>query len=214
MRKNERAIETIKRLKKKWPDAHCELHHEGPYQLLIATILSAQCTDERVNKVTPNLFKQYPDAMSMSKASQEDIEDIIRSTGFFKNKAKNILSASKDIQELYQGDIPQDMDQLVNLAGVGRKTANVVLGNAFNINDGVVVDTHVKRITNLLKLTKNQDPVKIEKDLMKLFPREDWTIVSHLLIFLGRRICIARRPQCDMCMLNDICPSAKLKNKK
>jgi endonuclease-3 len=213
MIKKDRAQEAIKRLKKKWPDAHCELYSETPYQLLIATILSAQCTDERVNMVTPILFKKYPDAYAMSKAPVKDIEEIIHSTGFYKNKAKNIVKCSSDLVEKYKGEIPKDIDNLVALAGVGRKTANVVLGNAFNINEGIVVDTHVKRISNLLKLTKNTDPVKIEKDLVKLYERKDWTILSHLFIFLGRRICIARRPQCDLCFLNDICPSAFKKEK-
>lgn len=209
MKKVERASESIKRLKKKWPDAHCELDHETPFQLLIATILSAQCTDVRVNMVTPNLFKKYPTAKKLAAAKQDDVEEIIRSTGFFKNKAKNIINCAASIQIDHKGELPRTIEELTALAGVGRKTANVLLGNAFNINAGVVVDTHVKRISNLLKLTKESDPVKIEKDLMKLFKKDDWTIISHLFIFLGRRICIARRPQCDICFLNDICPNAK-----
>ncbi len=207
MKKSERAHEAIRILKKVYPNAHCELYSETPYQLLIATILSAQCTDERVNMVTPNLFAKYPTPEKMAKARQSDVEKIIHSTGFYKNKAKNIISCSKDLVSLHKGDLPKDIKKLTALAGVGRKTANVVLGNAFNINEGIVVDTHVKRITNLLKLTKSQDPIQIEKDLIKLFNRDDWTIISHLLIFHGRRRCIARRPQCDLCELSHICPS-------
>ncbi len=210
MKKQERALKAIKILKKTYPNAHCELYHETPFQLLIATILSAQCTDVRVNMVTPVLFKKYPTPQKLSKAKQEDIEEIIRSTGFFKNKAKNIISCAKDLVSLYQSEVPKDIDQLVALAGVGRKTANVVLGNAFNINEGIVVDTHVKRISNLLKLTQSNDPLKIEKDLTKLFNQKDWTELSHLIIFHGRRRCIARRPQCDLCELESICPSSKL----
>jgi endonuclease-3 len=198
----------LKRLKKEFPDAHCELVHENPFQLLIATILSAQCTDVRVNMVTPVLFKKYPSAKNLAKASLLDVEDIIRSTGFYRNKAKNIVACAQDLMDHFQGDVPQKMEELSALPGVGRKTANVVLGNAFNINIGIVVDTHVKRISSLLKLTKSAQPEKIEQDLMKLFPQNDWTLLSHLFIFLGRRICIARRPQCSKCPLKDLCPSA------
>lgn len=209
MKKSERALEAIKILKTTYPGAHCELYHETPFQLLIATILSAQCTDERVNMVTPKLFKKYPTPKKLARAKQEDVEELIRSTGFFKNKSKNIISCAKDLTELYNEEIPREMDKLVALAGVGRKTANVLLGNAYGINEGIVVDTHVKRISNMLKLTKSTDPVKIEKDLIKLFDREDWTDISHLMIFHGRRRCIARRPQCDLCELFEICPSRK-----
>ncbi len=209
MRKKQRIEESLSRLKQKWPNAHCELDHETPFQLLIATILSAQCTDERVNKVTPQLFAHYPTAQKMSEATIEHLEQLVHSTGFFKNKAKNIKKCSLDLAIKYNGELPQSIEELTALAGVGRKTANVILGNAFGINEGIVVDTHVKRISNLLKLTKSSNPEIIERDLMKITPQEDWTILSHLFIFLGRRICIARRPQCDLCMLNDICPSAK-----
>jgi endonuclease-3 len=211
MKKKDIASITFQRLIQKWPDAHCELYHESPFQLLIATILSAQCTDERVNQVTPILFTAYPDPKSLANAIQEDVEAIIHSTGFYKNKAKNIIKCAKDIVEIHNGKIPQNIQELTSLAGVGRKTANVVLGNAFNINMGVVVDTHVKRISNRLKLTKSSDPIKIEQDLMKLFDQGCWTILSHLYIFLGRRVCFARKPQCDLCFLADICPSASLK---
>lgn len=211
MKKSDRATEVVKRLRKRFPDAHCELNHEGAFQLLIATILSAQTTDVRVNMVTPLLFKAYPTPAKLAGAVQEDVEAIIRSTGFFKNKAKNIIGCARQLVELHKGEVPRTIEELAALPGVGRKTANVVLGNAFNINEGIVVDTHVKRISALLGLTKNTDPEKVEQDLIKLFPREDWTMVSHLLIFLGRRNCIARRPQCDLCVLANICPATRKK---
>lgn len=197
----------FRRLQNEFPDAHCELDHDGPFQLLIATILSAQCTDVRVNMVTPVLFKKYPTPGALSVASQSDVEGIIRSTGFYKNKARNIILCAQQLQERYKGEIPQSIEELAALAGVGRKTANVVLSNSFNINHGVVVDTHVKRISALLGLTKQTTPEKIEEDLMKLYPRQNWGMLSHLLIFHGRRTCIARRPQCDLCPLIDLCPS-------
>ena len=209
MRKQERAVEVVKRLKKIYPDAHCELDHETPFQLLVATILSAQCTDVRVNMVTPHLFKKYPTAQKLAKAPLENVEEIIKSTGFYRSKAQNIVKCSQDLVSKFNGEVPQTIEELTSLAGVGRKTANVVLGNIFNINEGVVVDTHVKRITNLLKLTKFSDPIKIEKDLMKLFEKKDWCLISHLLIFLGRRVCNARKPMCSLWDLNDLCPSAK-----
>lgn len=190
------------------PDAHCELDHEGPYQLLVATILSAQCTDKRVNMVTPALFEAYPNAEALAAARQEDVEELIRSTGFFRSKAKSLIGMATAVVERHGGEIPSTMDELVKLPGVGRKTANVVLGNAFNINDGVVVDTHVGRIAARLGFTKETDPVKIEQDLMKLFPRERWTLLSHLMIFHGRRICVARRPKCEVCPLVELCPAA------
>ena len=202
------AQKIFRRLVKQFPDAHCELIHDGPFQLLIATILSAQCTDKQVNKVTPGLFKKYPNPKKLSSATIDQIEQTIRSIGLYKNKAKNIHKCAQQLLDDHQGEVPQDMDALVSLAGVGRKTANVVLGNAFNINHGVVVDTHVKRISNLLKLTEEDNPVKIEQDLMKLFKRDDWTLLSHLFIFLGRSHCKARNPICDNCGLNKICPSS------
>ena len=208
MKKNEKALEIYKRLQKIYPDAHCELDHKNGWELLIATILSAQCTDVRVNMVTPHLFKKYPTAAKLAKAEQLDVEEIIHSTGFYKNKAKSIISCSAEIVSRFKNEIPKSIEELSSLAGVGRKTANVVLGNIYNINEGVVVDTHVKRLTFLLGLTKNTEPEKIEPELMKLFPQDTWCMLSHLLIFHGRRICIARRPQCDLCVLNDICPSA------
>lgn len=210
MKKKERAQEIFQILDQQFQDAHCELHHQSPFQLLIATILSAQCTDVQVNKVTPLLFKKYPSAKDLAKAKNNDVEKIINSTGFYKNKAKNIILCADQINQHFKGELPKSIGELTKLAGVGRKTANVLLGNAFNINEGIVVDTHVKRISNLLKLTKHSDPIKIEKDLVKLFERDQWTKISHLMIFLGRKICIARRPKCNECSLNKICPSAKL----
>lgn len=208
MKKNEIATEAFERLKKLYPDAHCELNHSNPFELLLATILSAQCTDARVNMVTPALFKKYPSPQKLAKAKLEDVEEIIKSVNFFRNKSKSLISCAQTLVEEFNGEIPKTVDELTKLAGVGRKTANVVLGNAFNINVGIVVDTHVKRTAALLGLTKQTDPEKVELDLMKLFPNHTWTELSHLLIFLGRRTCIARRPQCDLCVLNQICPSA------
>ena len=204
------AIEVLARLKREYPDAHCELDFETPLQLLIATILSAQCTDKRVNMVTPDLFREFPDAASLSAAPPERLEDLIRSTGFFRNKTKSLLGMSAAVAERHGGEIPRTMDELVKLPGVGRKTANVVLGNAFQINEGVVVDTHVGRLSIRLGFTNETDPVKVEQVLMKLIPREDWSLVSHLLIFHGRRVCVARAPKCASCVLNDVCPSARV----
>ena len=204
------ALEILSRLKREYPDAHCELDFETPLQLLIATILSAQCTDKRVNMVTPDLFRTYPDAESLSAADHEKLEELIRSTGFFRNKTKSLLGMSAAVAERHGGQVPSTMEELVRLPGVGRKTANVVLGNAFGINEGVVVDTHVGRLSVRLGLTNETDPVKVELVLMPLFPREDWALISHLLIFHGRRICIARAPKCASCVLNDLCPSARI----
>ncbi len=204
------ALEILARLKGEYPDAHCELDYETPLQLLIATILSAQCTDKRVNMVTPDLFRAFPDARSLAGADPEKLEDLIRSTGFFRNKTKSLLGMSAAVTERPDGAVPATMDELVKLPGVGRKTANVVLGNAFNINEGVVVDTHVGRLAIRLGVTSETDPVKVEQVLMKLFPRDDWALLSHLLIFHGRRICAARSPKCGSCVLNDICPSARV----
>jgi len=208
MKKSELSAEVYKRLKKLYPDAHCELNHSNPFELLIATILSAQCTDVRVNIVTPALFKKYPTPQKMAKASIEDMEETIKSINFYKNKSKSLIGCAQKLIDNHEGEVPKTVEELSDLPGVGRKTANVVLGNAFNINTGIVVDTHVKRTTHLLGLTKNTDPEKVEKDLIKLFPNDVWTEISHLLIFLGRRMCIARRPHCDLCVLKDLCPSA------
>jgi endonuclease III len=207
MKKSERAQLTYQRLKQLYPDAHCELVHSNPFELLLATILSAQCTDARVNMVTPQLFKKYPTPKKLAEARLEEVEELIRSVNFYRNKSKNIIACAQQLVGAFGGQVPQTVEELSGLAGVGRKTANVVLGNAFNINTGIVVDTHVKRTAGLLGLTKETEPEKVEKDLMKLFPNPTWTELSHLLIFLGRRTCIARRPQCDLCQLNDFCPS-------
>ena len=206
----DRIAEINSRLREAHPDAGCALHHENPYQLLVATILSAQCTDERVNMVTPELFEQYPDVETMAAADREKLENAIRSTGFFRQKAKNIQTASRKIVLEHEGSVPAEMAALLTLPGVARKTANVVLGVGYEIADGIVVDTHVKRLSILLGLTEHSEPVKVERDLMALVPSEDWIHISHLLIFHGRRVCIARRPKCAHCVLNDICPSAQL----
>ncbi len=203
-----RIHEIIRRLRIAHPNAHCELVHEDPWQLLVATILSAQCTDERVNKVTPVLFERFPTSKDMADADRAEIETIIRSTGFYRNKARFIHEAAQRIAYDYDGEIPPDMQHLLQLPGVARKTANVVLGVGFNIADGIVVDTHVKRIARRLGLTTHSDPKKVERDLMALVPRQEWIEFSHLLIFHGRRVCKARKPDCAHCILSDLCPSA------
>jgi endonuclease III len=204
----ERAREIYHRLIAHYPDAHCALDFKSPFQLLIATILSAQCTDKRVNMVTPALFKRYRTPAALAAANPEELEAIIKSTGFFRNKTKSLLGMSNAVAERHAGKVPNTMDDLVKLPGVGRKTANVVLGNAYDRNEGVVVDTHVGRVSKRLGLTRQTDPVKVEHDLMKLFPSDRWTMLSHLLIEHGRRICEARRPKCESCFLSDICPSS------
>jgi endonuclease-3 len=204
-----RAAEILARLKRTYPDAHCALHHHDAYQLIVATILSAQCTDARVNLVTPQLFSRYPSPAALARARQPDVEKIIQSTGFFRNKAKNLIAMAQALVADHESLVPRTMGDLQALPGVGRKTANVVLGNAFGINEGVTVDTHVARLSQLLGLTRETDPVKIERDLMVLFPQKSWALLSHLLIFHGRQICIARRPKCGECVLSDLCPSAR-----
>lgn len=206
----EHALVIVKRLKKEYPDAHCELDFKSPYQLLVATILSAQCTDKRVNMVTPKLFATYPTPRQMAEAPPEKVEEIIKTTGFFRAKTKSLQGMSEALVERHEGAVPDTMDELTALRGVGRKTANVVLGNAFGKADGVVVDTHVGRVSVRLALTNETDPVKVEAKLMALVPRRDWTIFSHLLIFHGRRVCVARLPKCGVCVLNDICPSRRV----
>jgi endonuclease-3 len=190
-----------------YPDAHCELDFQNPYQLLVATILSAQCTDRRVNMVTPALFAAYPDAHALAAARQEDVEELVKTTGFFRSKAKNLIGMATALVEEHGGEVPADMDALVKLPGVGRKTANVILGNAFDMSEGVVVDTHVARLSARLGLSPATDPVQIERDLVALFPRERWTMLSHLLIFHGRRTCDARRPRCGECAVAELCPA-------
>jgi endonuclease-3 len=205
------AQEAFDLLAKRFPEAHCELEAETPFQLLIATILSAQCTDVRVNSVTPHLFAKFPDPQTLAQANQREIEKIIHSTGFYKNKAKNIIACAQQLVTDFHGEVPRNIDELASLAGVGRKTANVVLGNAFGIPSGVVVDTHVKRTAGLIGLTRQTLPEKIESELMKLFMPEQWIQLPHYLIFLGRRICVARRPQCEICPLNHFCQFAQQK---
>jgi len=208
--KKERTAEIIKRLKKAYPDAHCALNHTNAFELLIATILSAQCTDRQVNIVTADLFRKFRKPQDYVDVSQDELEKEIRSIGFFRSKAKNIRAASEKIITEFGGKVPDSMDELLTLNGVGRKTANVVLGNAFGIASGVVVDTHVERLSQRLGLTKNKTPDKIERDLEKLVPKKDWVMFPHWLIFHGRQICQARKPKCTECVLGDICPSYKL----
>ena len=198
------------RLTALYPDAHCELDFASPFQLLVATILSAQCTDKRVNMVTPVLFSRYPTVESLARAKQEEVEEIIKSTGFFRNKAKSIIAMAGAVVDRHGGTVPSTLAELVVLPGVGRKTANVVLGNAFDMNEGVVVDTHVGRLATRLGLTRESDPVKVEQELMTLFARDRWTMLAHLLIFHGRRVCEAKRPRCAECTLAEICPSRQI----
>lgn len=206
----ERAPEILARLRREYPDARCALEHRDAFELLCATILSAQCTDARVNLVTPALFRKYPTPDALARARPTDVEETIRSTGFFRNKTKSLIGMAQALVADHEGMVPRTMDQLRVLPGVGRKTANVILGNAYGINEGITVDTHVTRLSRRLGLTRHTDPVKIEQDLMPLVPREDWALVSHLLIFHGRQVCVARRPRCPDCVLADLCPSAGL----
>ncbi len=208
-RKSQRAVEINDRLAKEYPQATCSLEHRDPFELLVSTILAAQCTDQRVNMVTPDLFNQYPTPADFARAEQADVEQRVRSCGFYRNKAKNIIAASRKIAEDHGGEVPRNMDDLLALPGVARKTANVVLGTAYGINAGVVVDTHVTRLTNRLKLTahKTNQGDRIEKDLMELLPAEEWTLFSHRLVFHGRNTCTARKPDCEHCCLGDLCPS-------
>jgi endonuclease-3 len=196
----------INALKQTYPDAHCELNHANALELLIATILSAQCTDKRVNIVTAELFKKYRSAEDFAKARSSKLENEIKTTGFFRNKTKSIMTCCRTLVEKHGGEVPRTMEELIELGGVGRKTANVVLGNAFNVNTGVVVDTHVARLSQRLGLTKEKSPETIEQDLMKLVPREEWTLFSHLLIWHGRRRCFARNPDCPNCEIKALCP--------
>jgi endonuclease-3 len=198
----------LHRLLAKYPDAHCALDFTNAFELLCATILSAQCTDKRVNRVIPALFARYPNAAALAAADHTEVEEIIKPTGFFRNKAKSLIGMAKGLVEKHGGEVPGDMDALVQLPGVGRKTANVILGNAFGRNDGIVVDTHVTRLSNRLALTTGTDAVKIERALILLFPQAYWTMLSHLLIEHGRQVCDARTPRCSDCILADVCPSA------
>jgi endonuclease-3 len=209
MTRSERAKQLIQALSEVYPDAHCELDFETPLQLLIATILSAQCTDKRVNLVTPALFARYRSAADFAKARSADLEKAIQSTGFFRNKTRSIRAAAAAIEKKHGGEVPQTMAELHALPGVGRKTANVVLGNAFHKDEGIVVDTHVVRLSNRFRLTKHTDAEKIEADLMKVVPHKDWTMWSHWLIWHGRRRCFARKPDCHRCEVFHLCPSGK-----
>ncbi len=206
----DRIGEIVRLLHAEHPDATCALDHRNALELLVATILSAQCTDERVNKVTPVLFERYPDAQALAGADREELEEIVRSTGFYRNKAKNVQEASRRIVAEYDGQVPDNMADLLTLPGVARKTANVVLGTAYHIADGIVVDTHVKRLSQRLALTTHDDPEKIERDLMAITPQEEWIDLSHLLIFHGRRVCDARKPNCAGCVIRHLCPSARV----
>ena len=201
-----RAKKLVAALARTYPDAHCELNFSNPLELLVATILSAQCTDKRVNLVTAELFKQYRSAADYARAPSAELEQAIRTTGFFRNKAKSLKAACQAIVEKHNGEVPRTMEELTQLRGVGRKTANVVLGNAFNINTGVVVDTHVARLSHRLGLTSQTDPEKIEQELMPLVPRDQWTMLSHWLIWHGRRRCYARNPDCPNCEIKSLCP--------
>ena len=209
-RKQARTGEILQRLKEEYPEACCALDHRTPLQLLVATILSAQCTDKRVNMVTPALFERFPDAAAYAAADLADLEEMIRTTGFYRNKAKSLQGLGEALQSDHAGEVPATMEELSSLPGVGRKTANVVLGNAFGIDEGIVVDTHVGRLSNRLGLTEQKNPEKIESDLMGLVPKEEWTLWAHLLIFHGRQICKARKPACADCVLVDLCPSAEI----
>jgi endonuclease-3 len=204
----DRVRKILKILGKLYPAAECALTHEDPLQLLVSTILSAQCTDERVNQVTPELFRRFRTAKDFASVPREELEDLIRSTGFFRSKAKSIQEAARQIQEEFGGKVPDTMEDLVRLRGVGRKTANVVLGTAFGKNEGIVVDTHVGRLSRRLGLTRQEDPVKVEEELIRIIPRKEWTLFSHRLIWHGRKVCNARKPLCASCDLAPLCPSA------
>jgi endonuclease III len=200
-----RARKILKVLARLYPDAHCALDYRSPLELLVATILSAQCTDTRVNMVTPGLFQRYPNAAAFAAAKQDELEEAIRSTGFFRNKARNIKACCQAIVENHRGQVPGTLEELTHLSGIGRKTANVILGNAFGV-PGITVDTHVGRLARRLGLSKDTDPVKVEFALMKMFPKKEWTIASHRLIFHGRQVCFARKPSCSTCSLAKLCP--------
>lgn len=207
--KKKRTEQILKRLRQAYPDAHCELNFSNPLELLVATILSARCTDKQVNRVTESLFKKYRQAADFARADRQALEQDIKSLGFFRNKAKSIQGGCQQIVEHHSGNVPRTMAELIQLDGVGRKTANVVLGNAFNINEGIVVDTHVMRVSQRLRLTAQEEPEKIEQDLLKLAPSSEWTMFSHLLIWHGRRRCFARNPDCPHCEVLDLCPTGK-----
>lgn len=203
----------LKRLQQRYPKTGSALDWEDPWELLVATVLAAQCTDARVNMVTPGFFKRWPGPAELAQAEQGDVEEVIRSTGFFRNKAKNLLATAQKVTKEYGGELPRSMEELTTLPGVARKTANIVLSNAFGINEGLAVDTHVKRLSFRMGLTKSQDPKRIEQDLMPLFDQQDWGEVNHLLVYFGRDVCMARSPQCGECELADICPKLGVEQK-
>ena len=203
--RKQRVLRILEGLDKLYPDVTCALHHTSPWELLVATILSAQCTDKRVNEVTPGLFRKYPAISDFANVNQEELANDIRSTGFFNNKAKSVIGAAKRIQNHFGGEVPRDINDLLTVPGAARKTANVVLGTAYGIPSGVVVDTHVHRIARRLDLTKQDEPVKIERDLMKTIPKERWILFSHQVIHHGRSLCVARKPRCSECLLDPIC---------
>jgi endonuclease III len=203
--RKERVAEILRRLERMYPSATCALHHSNPWELLVATILSAQCTDKRVNEVTPGLFRKYPTPQDFAATRPEVLAEDIRSTGFFNNKSKSIVGAAKKVLADFGGQVPRTMDEMLSIPGAARKTANVVLGTAYGIPSGIVVDTHVQRISQRLDFTKNTDPVKIEQDLVKIIPQDKWIIFSHEMILHGRALCVARTPKCGECDLNDLC---------
>lgn len=209
--KTKRAMTVLARLKKRYPEPETMLDHKNPWELLVATVLAAQCTDARVNTITPELFRRWPDPAALARAPQEELEDVIHAAGFYHSKAKNLIGAAKRVVEAYGGEVPHTLEELVTLPGVARKTANVVLWGGFGINEGLAVDTHVKRLSFRLGLTKNTEPVKIEQDLIKIFPREEWGDVNHRLVWFGRDVCDARRPACSECELYDLCPRKGVK---
>ena len=209
--RTERAAAILALLKKRYPEPETMLDHANPWELLVATVLAAQCTDARVNTITPKLFSLWPDPAALAGAEQEELEEVIRPTGFYHNKAKNLLGAARRVTEVFGGQVPRTIEELVTIPGVARKTANVVLWGGFGINEGLAVDTHVKRLSFRLGLTEHSDPVKIEKDLMRIFPREEWGDVNHRLVWFGRDVCDARKPDCDACELAPLCPRCGVK---
>jgi len=205
MELKDRAKKVLEILKKRYPDPRTKLVWKSPWELLVATILAAQCTDDRVNKVTPVFFKKWPDLKSLSEASRQEVEEVVRPTGFFRNKAKNLIQTAKKILNDYNGQVPSEMDKLLTLPGVARKTANIILSNCFSKNEGIAVDTHVKRISFRLGFTESKNPTIIERDLMEIFPRKDWHLVNHLLVWFGRDVCKARSPRCNECEIEKLC---------
>lgn len=207
------SLKILEILKKRYPNPKTKLHWKSPWELLVATILAAQCTDDRVNEVTPKFFKKWPTVSSLSEAKQSDVEKVIYPTGFYRNKAKFLILSAQKIMAEFNGEVPSTMEDLLKLPGVARKTANIVLSNCFGKNEGIAVDTHVKRISYRLGLTNSKNPDKIEKDLMKLFPQKDWHLVNHLFVWYGRDICKARSPKCEICELSSLCPKKGVQNK-